>query len=209
MCATALWLADLTCSLAAYEASSMITPSHHSFTMAASLLDLPDELVIAILAQVDDLIALRYAARCSRKVQALAEPFLYRDIFFRSGTEAVRLANSLHSRHQRCRAIRTLDVRCKRRVAMENLPIIAVILRLATQLREFTLESPYCNNSRWLHAKGWDERMEAILCPLVLAAGMLDSDERKPLQSLTRRRPIRLLVYTNTGASERLTSFGQ
>ena len=155
--------------------------------MATTLLDLPDELIIAILGELDDLPALRAIACCSHQFQALAEPHIYRDIFFRSGDAAVRLANSLRARKERCRAVRKLDIRCKYRRSTNKLPEIAKILRMVTHIQDLTLESPYCNNNRWMRSKGWDALMKRLLNPLVHSAGMLASAEPKPLQSLTTR----------------------
>jgi len=125
----------------------------------SSLLDLPDELLLAVAeaaAASEDAPALRALARTCHRTQSFAEAFIYRSILVRSGSQASSLADALSARSLRADYIFTLDLRIRYRkeVGME---LITPWIAKMTELRTWVVESPWCNyghynsdpESRW------------------------------------------------------------
>ncbi|KAK5109663.1 hypothetical protein LTR62_006785 [Meristemomyces frigidus] len=143
--------------------------------------DLPDELLICVCEQLaDSKAALRQLVVTSRRLQAIAEPVLYRHIFFRKQSELANLLVSVESSPSRTKAFRELDVRCKLdgngRVRAQPFELVGTLLRQAPGIQDLTMESPYCNESSWPDAtveNGWDAVMSHWLSPL-LEAGRPD-----------------------------------
>jgi len=125
--------------------------------LVSLLLDLPDELLLALAeAASDDVPSLQALARTCLRLQPFAEAFIYRSILVRSGGQASNLADALSARPLRADYIFTLDsrIRYRKEVGMDLLtPWIAKMMKLKT----WVVESPWCNyghynsdpESRW------------------------------------------------------------
>ncbi|EMC99555.1 hypothetical protein BAUCODRAFT_21335 [Baudoinia panamericana UAMH 10762] len=162
--------------------------SAHRPTMNFSMLELPPELRLCIFEQLDphaDKDTLRAAARACRLLQDLAEPFLYKHIFLRTGLEVATLLKSVAARPARVKLIHTLDVRCQwgKSSGIERLE---ALLRTAANIDTLTIESPYCNSGRW-HSTGgaWEPLKRALLEPIAAASLPNAHPDGQPLQNLT------------------------
>ncbi|EME45756.1 hypothetical protein DOTSEDRAFT_79636 [Dothistroma septosporum NZE10] len=74
--------------------------------MATTTSDLPDELL------GDDRYTLRSLSLVSRRLYAVTEPVLYRNIFFRHAKHCIRLSTSLSASAQRAAAVQSIEARC-------------------------------------------------------------------------------------------------
>jgi len=113
--------------------------------LTSTLLDLPDELLLAIAeAASDDVPSLQALARTCHRMQPFAEAFIYRSILVRSGSQASSLADALSARSLRADYIFTLDsrIRYRKEVGME---LITPWIAKMTKLRMWVVESPWCN----------------------------------------------------------------
>ncbi|OTA34170.1 hypothetical protein BTJ68_06311 [Hortaea werneckii EXF-2000] len=165
--------------------------------MAQVLLDLPDELLVSIVEQLDgDRRTLCTLSLVSKRFQALSEALLYSSIFYRHGFLAERILEAVKTRLDRGAAIRSLESRMHPAGSPEAHASIAGILRRAPRLQEAIIESPYCNHERWRKAEArtrWGSALEKIFQPFVegsaIAAQVLSIEHQpsqKPLQSLSR-----------------------
>lgn len=158
----------------------------------ATLGDLPDELLICVVELLqDNRSALRDLSLASRRLQALAEPVLYRTFFFVVSSELSRFYESARQHPWRSKAVQVLDARCKAGFADQFL-LLADLLELAPNIRELTIESPFCNNRLWADAEksaGWDKCFERWMEPLIKATTCNPTafpSELHPLQVLTK-----------------------
>jgi hypothetical protein len=130
--------------------------------MAQELSDFPEELLLAIVESLGDADALRILALTNRKFQGLAELVLYRTIFFREEDELERLHDALKQDPRRAKAVQTIDARCHlsqspswdeariiRGLQRPHFHTLKDVLKMTTNLRDLTLESPYCNFDMW------------------------------------------------------------
>ena len=165
--------------------------------MAQVLLDLPDELLVSIVEQLDgDRHTLCTLSLVNKRFQALSEALLYSSIFYRHGFLAERILEAVKTRLDRGAAIRSLESRMHPAGSPEAHASIAGILRRAPRLQEAIIESPYCNHERWRKAEArtrWGSALEKIFQPFVegsaIAAQVLSIEHQpsqKPLQSLSR-----------------------
>lgn len=134
--------------------------------MAFLILELADELILSIFEHIDDRNTLRSLALTCSRLQGLAEPYVYRDIFLRSRTDAFALGASIVSRPERLRAVRRIEARLKYGMDECRLDILVNIVRQALNLQELTLESPFCNNVQGRAQQGWDESLHSLLRPV-------------------------------------------
>ena len=87
--------------------------------MSPTLLDLPDELLICISEQlIDTKLALQNLVLANRRLSAIAEPALYRSVFFRKPSELARLIGVIKDSPRRMNGIHHLDVRAQRLVVL-------------------------------------------------------------------------------------------
>ncbi|KAK1079375.1 hypothetical protein LTR33_006444 [Friedmanniomyces endolithicus] len=162
--------------------------------MSPALCELPNELLANIAGHLlCEPSSLRSLARTSRHFQAIAEPILYRSIFFRTGAQLIRLQQSLASEPWRFKSVHTLDVRWKylpAGTAVSEPDALADMITAAPNIEDLTIESPYCNNDAWRQATAvsrWSQAMDMWLEPIILAAvpsKMLWGP--RPLQALKR-----------------------
>lgn len=132
-----------------------------------SMLELVDELLIAIIDHVDDLAALRNLARTCHRLNALTEPAIYRDIFLRGRNDTSALAASLVNRPERLQAIRSIEARPQYNHQECRLDVLENIVRRAPKLQHLIAESPFCNHVQYRGVKyGWAESMRALLRPV-------------------------------------------
>jgi len=164
--------------------------------MASPFLDLPNELAITIIEQLEDPTALSRLALTCRRLQILSEPYLYQAIFYRSGSDAERILAAVEACPKRGAAIRSIEARLSWKGEPEAHRNLAGILERAPHIRELIIESPYCNNSRWRKLEAararWGLVMERLFEPMASAAGLaidisyeLSSVPFAPLQELT------------------------
>ncbi|KAF2683016.1 hypothetical protein K458DRAFT_340897 [Lentithecium fluviatile CBS 122367] len=120
----------------------------HQQPAQSGLLSLVDELLLAILDQIDSKEALcNLAATCSR-LQGLAEPYIWRSLLVTQGSHARHIAAALDGRDNRPSHIHELSIRYPddQREGIEELNHF---IGLMGKLRHLTIESPCPNNSEW------------------------------------------------------------
>jgi len=108
------------------------------------LLELPDEILLAIISYIPDREDLRSLACVNRRTNGLAEPFLYSSIEVVKGSQAAALAKGITSRKTRATWIRSLLVstRFGEDQGLNSLPPQISLMR---NLRDVRLETPDCN----------------------------------------------------------------
>ena len=150
--------------------------------MAPSLLQLPNELIGDIFEHINDRKTLKSLAQTCRRVQELAEPVLYRSILMRSSRQLYKLSGAIESRKERVEAIHAIDLRYtwqQRKwlgstASVRVLPIqslsnnnhmltLGKLIGQATNMRQLTIESPYCNRSVGNESDLWRETMYKLL----------------------------------------------
>ncbi|TKA75087.1 hypothetical protein B0A55_05595 [Friedmanniomyces simplex] len=171
------------------------------------LFDLADELIVNIIEHLhDDLATLRALALCSRRLQSLSEPLLYRRRFLRIPSSVDRLLQTTNQRPPRAECIHDLEVRCQlSRSANDGFASLPLLLEQATNLRSLTLESPFCN-SRALGAKrqqyaGEQDGVFALFHRAAAAEPLLAQSPILPFQHL---RSVELHL---TGSNSRYCMF--
>ncbi|KAF1992015.1 hypothetical protein K402DRAFT_399947 [Aulographum hederae CBS 113979] len=116
------------------------------------LFDLAEELILAIIEQIDSSDALCALARTSPRLQSLTEPYIYSDIFIRTGDETRNLSNLFTKRIERAWAVQNLTVRYV--VDDENgMEVLNVWIQHMRKLRTLFIETPCCNDTFW-HVEG-------------------------------------------------------
>lgn len=111
----------------------------------ARLGDLADELLLAIIEQIDCREALKNLASTSLHFQALAEPFIWRSLLVTQGTAVPQLAYALSKRPERTSAIWDLAVRYNEKDE-DGIELLNFYLPRMEKLRNLTIESPCPNN---------------------------------------------------------------
>jgi F-box-like len=108
------------------------------------LLELPDEILLAIISHIPDRKDLRSLVCASRRTNDLAEPFLYDSIEVVNGSQAAALSKGITSRKVRATWIRSLLVstRFGEDQGLNSLPPQISLMR---NLRDVRLETPDCN----------------------------------------------------------------
>jgi F-box-like len=119
------------------------------------LLMLPEELLSSIVASIDDVATLRQVATVCKRLNDLAEPFLYQSLIVSDGSQAVLLAEAIADRPSRALHVRSLlaSTRFEKAKGIEQLPGSLAVMR---NLQDLSLETPDCNK------KGPDERIPWI-----------------------------------------------
>jgi hypothetical protein len=121
------------------------------------LLALADELVLGIIEHVESKDDVSNLALACLRLQALAEPSLYRSILIRKGKQALGLfASILIRKPVRASWIRKLEIRYlyKHR---EGVEILNQGLKQMCNLQELTIEAPCCNDTFGL-IEGFDSK---------------------------------------------------
>jgi hypothetical protein len=105
---------------------------------------LPGELLVSILASVDDIATLREVAVVCKRLNSLTEPFLYQSLVISDGSQAVMLAEAIAKRSSRASHVRSLlaSTRFEKAQGIEQLP---GSLGNMHNLRDLSLETPDCN----------------------------------------------------------------
>ena len=134
-------------------------------TMTFPLLELANELIDMIVSHIDDIDTLRsFALTCSR-LQYLTELELYRSVFQRTGKQAINLLAAITSREERAQAIHVIDSRCKSQ-HRDGLVSMAPVIGKAKNLKQLTIESPYCNGCNGRDDGDWNSTMYELLLPV-------------------------------------------
>lgn len=151
------------------------------------LLNLPNELIVLVLAQIDSPATLRSVACTSRRINALAEPLLYRSMVLRDRPGTERAVEAFGSRPDRAEALQILDVACRPRLGPEMSALEKVLVR-APNVRDLMFESPECSSGNFEPHDEWEELTDHLFIPLRMATslGGLEPSQR-PLQKLTKR----------------------
>jgi hypothetical protein len=126
----------------------MVRPMKTQSQPQSGLLALVDELLLAILDQIDSKEALcNLSATCFR-LQGLAEPYVWRSLLVTKGSHARHLAVALDSREVRTSHVHELSIRYPdgQRDGIEDLNHF---IGLMEKLRHLTIESPCPNNNEW------------------------------------------------------------
>jgi hypothetical protein len=117
---------------------------------------IPGELLVSIIASIDDITTLREVAVVCKRLNNLAEPFLYQSLVISDGSQAVMLAEAIAKRPSRASHVRNLlaSTRFEKASGIEQLPGSLAIMH---NLRDLSLETPDCN------LKGPGERIPWIM----------------------------------------------
>ena len=127
---------------------------------AVSLLTLPDELLLCVLSHLsDEQDALSAIACACHKLQDLAEPFIYASKLITQGSQLSRLSDALATRKERVKWVHGLDLRC-RHTHTEGVSLMNTLLPSLVNLRELTIESPWCNRSA-RSPEAWNDLLES------------------------------------------------
>ena len=156
------------------------------------LLQLPNELISAIAEQIEEQQTLRSLARTCRRVQPLTEPVLYRSFFHRNANQTRRLSEAIESRAERVQAILAIDSRCKWQ-QRKWLITLAPIIAQANNLRQLTIESPYCNRGLSGESNLWRKTICKLLRP-VCQINEVNGIVIAPLPSLAQRMLFHPLI---------------
>lgn len=105
---------------------------------------LPGELLVSIIASVDDIATLREVAVVCKRLNNLTEPFLYQSLVISDGSQAVMLAEAIARRPSRASHVRSLlaSTRFEKAPGIEQLPGSLAVMH---NLRDLSLETPDCN----------------------------------------------------------------
>lgn len=108
------------------------------------ILMLPGELLLAIVASVDDVVTLRQLAAVCQRFNDLTEPFLYQSLIVSDGSQAAMLAEAVAKRPSRASHIRSLlaSTKFEKARGIERLPSSLAVMH---NLRDLSLETPDCN----------------------------------------------------------------
>jgi hypothetical protein len=138
--------------VAPHAETAMSSSSSTRTTLSASsrLFELADELLLAIIEEVDELQALRNLALTCKRFQGLVEPYIYRNIFIENGSQASRLVDSLRQGPERRDGVKSLMIKCgKATQPDEKLALLNAEIALFKNLREWHVETPCCNDIAW------------------------------------------------------------
>ena len=129
-------------------------------TQACLLLALPDELPLCVLSHLsDDRDSLSAIACTCRRLQYLAEPFIYASNLITKGSQVPRLSHALAARKELLRVVQSLDLRCRYQHAA-GMSFMMNLLPALVNLKELTIESPWCNQSA-ASPDAWNEEVES------------------------------------------------
>ncbi|KJX96274.1 hypothetical protein TI39_contig684g00006 [Zymoseptoria brevis] len=170
-----------------------------STTFQFALLELPTELLVSIIEQIDSIDALRRLAICSRQLQGLTEPLIYHRLLLRNGRRTEQIVRSSRARPDRAIAIRTLVIACETGVPQSFGPSgIAGVLNRALRLETLYFESPECNSANFEPHAPWTYMFNRIIRPFQDATA-------SPGGSLTAPRPLqclkKLTIHMNGASS--------
>nr|POE63013.1 hypothetical protein CFP56_03916 [Quercus suber] len=157
--------------------------------MVFRLTDLAAELVVCIIEQVENRETLKSLSLTSKTLCGLTEPRLYRHNFFRTGREAQAFLRALTSQPGRQAAVQSLDARCIYG-GQAGLGGIGQIMDVCPNLRDLTIESPFCNDNHWTECRGpdWAEMLDGWMMPLFKATSLSGPNlTSPPLQNLIKR----------------------
>lgn len=149
------------------------------------LLNFPEELLLFILSQLSDDLATLSALACAcKRLQDLAESFLYAAILITKGSQLQRLTHALNAREGRVRLVNALDLRC--RVSQtEGMSLTKTLLPDLAHLKALAIESPWCNHSSASPA-AWNDEVESYAQIFRDASLLVSSPHRGPHQPLAR-----------------------
>ncbi|KAF2815807.1 uncharacterized protein BDZ99DRAFT_471132 [Mytilinidion resinicola] len=165
------------------------------------LLSLADELLVSIVETLanDRQSLARLASTCAH-LKEISEPYIYRDIKLQNTVEADHIASSIKADEARALAVHSLDSRLgssthyssRSPPASNTATNFNFFMGDFKNLRNWTLESPYTNYSRWMGRPGsrWiDNDMERIIEVFQLAglaSPLIEQPQPLPLlQSFT------------------------
>lgn len=119
------------------------------------LQDIPNELLLTIVDQIDDRATLCSLAGTCSKFQLVSEPHIYKSLLILDGSKVKAvLAKSFVTRPARLSAIQDLAVRY-RFTAEEGIEELEPFLYRMAQLRHLLIEAPCCNDTPWTYNEPW------------------------------------------------------
>lgn len=146
------------------------------------LIALPDELLVMIVAYIEDANSLCSLARTCSRLIVFAEDVIWRLVTQLTGQFARELAIAIERRPYRAAALHVLESRC-RYASRAGIRALVPVIAQAMNLQELTIESPYCNRAYGNAEDGsWCSTMHAMLRPIVtrssphLASGTLTNN---------------------------------
>ena len=120
------------------------------------LQSLADELLLAIVDQIDDRATLCNLARTCSKFQLLSEPHIYKSLLVLDGSMVQDvLARAFATRPARLSSIQDLAVRY-RLTEEEGIEELEPFLFRMAHLRHLVIEAPCCNDTPWAHDQPWE-----------------------------------------------------
>ena len=158
----------------------------------SGLLALVDEVLLAIIDQIDSKETLCNLASVCARFQGLTEPYIWRSLLVTKGSHARRVAASLDSRETRPSHVHELSIRYpdEHREGIEELEHF---IGLMEKLRHLTIESPCPNNSEWTRNTYFDGStridyralLEAAVYPIAGAPPVLPMLQSRELRAAT------------------------
>ena len=150
-----------------------------------SLLTLPDELLLGVLSHLPGEPESLSAIACAcRRLQDLAEPFIFASNLITNGSQVPRLSHALTARKERLRSVHSLDLRC-RFEHTAGMTSMMTLLPALVNLKQLTIESPWCNRPR-VSPPAWDDEVESYARIFRDASLLANSYDGGPTQPLAR-----------------------
>lgn len=161
----------------------------------SGLLGLVDELLLAILDQIDSHADLcNLAATCSR-FQSLAEPYVWRTLLVTKGVHARAVAHALDSREERSSYVHELILTYHNN-QKHGIEELNHFIGLMTKLRHLTIESPCPNNGEW-HGLSVFDGSTRIDYRSLLEASVFPRAGIAPMVPILQSREFSRVFYAN------------
>ena len=169
---------------------------------AFPLLSLPHEIVVTIVASVQDRKALRNLASTCKRLQDFVEPFVYRSILLEHGVDAESLHQAITRVPPRADYVHRLKV-VPFENALEGIEAVPQLLTTSPKLCDLVLETPFIWHP--MFSEAWNAHQSR--CRVVFKDASLLSTmpvQHRPLQSL---KSCRCLHHSSSALSRTQTSF--
>ena len=149
------------------------------------LLDLPNEVIAAIVEQIDNRITLQRLAYTCHRIKKLTEPVLYRHVLVRRGSRAEGLLDALSAHTARWSAVHVLDFPCDA-VHGHSFNAVKELVRNSPNLKKLMIESPACNSGDFEDEEAWAWMTDRLFEPFQDAFKLSKDTEilNAPLQKL-------------------------
>ena len=160
----------------------------------SGLLSLVDELLLAIIDQIDSKETLRNLASTCARFQGLTEPYIWRSLLVTKGSYAGRVAAALDSLESRPSYVHDLSI-CYPDEEREGIEELNHFIGQMEKLRHLKIESPCPNNSEWSRKTYFDGSTRIDYLALLEAAVYPFAGVQPPLQMLqSRELPVTTVI---------------